>query len=60
VGAPEPTASLTPVPTASPVPTPTPSGSPIAPAAVESGVPFGIGALLLALLLGLFALRRRR
>ena len=60
VGAPEPTASLTPVPTASPVPTPTPSGSPVAPAATESGVPFAIGALLLALLLGLFALRRRR
>jgi hypothetical protein len=63
---PDPTASLTPeisptpVPTASPVPTPTPSGSPVAPAAVESGVPFAIGALLLALLLGLFALRRRR
>jgi hypothetical protein len=57
---PTPEISPTPVPTAAPVPTPTPSGSPVAPAATESVVPFAIGALLLALLLGLFALRRRR
>lgn len=57
---PTPEISPTPLPTASPVPTPTPSGSPVAPAATESVVPFAIGALLLALLLGLFALRRRR
>jgi hypothetical protein len=55
-----PTPSPTAVQTASPVPTFIPSSSPVDPAAAESGAPFGIGAVLLALLLVSVALKRRR